>query len=124
MFVEASILSGAMSDRVGANVQYFWLLLNADKKQRLALLNTADPSQVDFLAELFYNFLNHFPLSHSERKSLKKKRFLSDIANIKRSVKARKIKIVKNKGQIINILTKYHDNLQSVIDSRQPQPQP
>lgn len=106
---------GTMSARLKANIHFFWLLLNGPARQKEALLKTADPEQVDFLAELVYNFLHHFPISEKERKALNRRRFLPKIASIKRSVKARKTMIVNHRRQFISTLIEHHSKLNSLI---------
>lgn len=107
-------------ERVKENLHFFWLLLHADHRQRVALLKTATPSQVNFLSELFYNLLHTLPLSEAERKPLRKRRFLKGVANIKLGVRARKAKIVAHHNQVIHVLDEYSGKLQGVIDAVQP----
>ena len=91
------------------------VLLKAELIQKKAILDTLDSGQVDFIGEIIHNFLNNFPIDKKELRKLIRRNTIKDIANFKRSNRFRKTLIKKNKKIISELLTKYRDNLMSLV---------
>ena len=91
------------------------VLLKGSLAQKKAILETLDDSQVGFISDLVFNFLNTFPLSRKERQRLYRKPGLLVIANPKKTVRHRKTLIKKYKKHIVDLLTKYEEDLTTLL---------
>ena len=104
-----------MEHRLKNNASFFNLLVNSDKSQKRALLDTVSQEQADFVAELLHNFIHSFPIPTAEKKKLARKKIFADVINLKRSYKFRKGKIKKCKKEIILLIEKYNKQLKSLL---------
>lgn len=108
-----------MAERVLKNQHFFHLLLTTHLPQKKALLQSLTNDQVDFLSEVFYNLLHVLPLTEKERKPLLRKKYLTQIGNIKRSYPYRKVRIKKYSKQLIQTLENYTRQFKGMLDSLQ-----
>ena len=83
--------------------------------QKKAILDTLAPMKGYFIGEIIHNCLNKFPRVIKELRKLIRRNTIKDIANFKRSNRFRKTLIKKNKKIISELLTKYRDNLMSLV---------
>lgn len=105
-----------MVNLLNSQSDFLSLLLKTGKQQRRAILDTLSDSQLNLLGEIFYNLINTFPISQSEKNSLSKKRFVKVLTDFKKRPKLRHTVAKKNKKQIEDILLKYKDNLLSLVE--------
>ena len=82
-------------------------------------MSSLSQAQVDLLSEVIFNLLNVVPLSDKARKTLKRKKFLVYISQLKRAVGARRKKLQAKKVQIIKILSEYRHELVKVVNANQ-----
>ena len=106
-----------MSPRVKENIHFFNLLLSTHLPQKRALLVTADKSQLDFLSELLHNIIFTLPTSDKHRAKLQRRKYLTDIANIKRSHAFRRQRVKKHAAQLIKLMDEFAPQLKKVLDS-------
>ena len=104
-----------MSPHVKENIHFFQLLLNTHKPQKKALLLTISNPQLDFLSELLHNIVFTLPAGDKQHNKLQKRKYLTDIANIKRSSSFRKQRVKKHAGQVIKLLDDFNPQLKKVI---------
>ena len=106
-----------MSPRVKENIHFFKLLLSTHPQQKKALLITADKPQLDFLSELLHNIIFTLPTSDKQRAKLQRRKYLTDIANIKRSHSFRRQKVKKHATQVIKLVDEFTPQLKKALDS-------
>ena len=104
-----------MSDRIRNNSAFYQLLLSSTYSQQKALLDTITPLQLDLISELIYNILYTVPIPDKDRKTLKRKKFLKEISDIKKSIRYRTSRVKKNKRQLLKVLDSYADNLLALL---------
>ena len=104
-----------MTQSLDTHAHFLSLLLQAQKNQRKALLETLSHAQLDFIGDLFYNLVNNFPINTQEKRSLSKKKFVRILTDLKKSYRLRLNTVKKNKKQIEQILLKYKDNLLTLV---------
>lgn len=109
-------LAAAMQ-RVKDNISYFDLLLNAHPLQKKALLSSSSDPQLDLLSEVLHNILKTLPLTLDEQRSLNRRRYLQEIAAIRRTHKYRRQRVKKHKLQIIKVLEQYSRELNDLINT-------
>ena len=77
-------------------------------------MTAANPAQVALISEMVWNLLYHLPITAESRKALLRKKGLKDVANFKRTLRFRKVKIIKHLKDVIDILEKYHKKLMHI----------
>ena len=107
-----------MSPRVRDNIHFFNLLLTSHPAQRRALLTTASNQQLDFLSELFHNILFTLSLTSKQKSSLQRKKFVRELANIKRSYSYRRQRAKRHAARLLKILDDFMPQLRQVLDSQ------
>ena len=104
-----------MSDRIRDNSSFLRLLLTTHSSQQKALLDTLSDEQVDLLSEVIYNILYTVPIPNNTRKKLQRKKYLKDIARIKRSRAFRRRHVRGKKRDIIKLLDTFAKELVTLI---------
>lgn len=103
-----------MSSRLRSNLHYLNLLLDSHKPQQKALLLTASNDQLDFISELIHNILFVVPITDKSRKALHRRKYLLEIANIKRSHNYRRQRVKRKALAILDLINEYQRELRSV----------
>lgn len=101
--------------RVNDNRAYFELLLHGRPIQRKALLETASDAQLDFLSELCYNILNTLPVRKGAREAMGRRKYMHEVANIKRSHAYRRQRVRKFKNKLLEAIDKVGKELKQVL---------
>ena len=104
-----------MSNRIRDNTPFLRLLLSTHFSQQKALLDSASDEQLDLLTELLYNILYTVPIPLVTRKKLQRKKYLKDLARIKRSRAFRRKQVRARKRDIIKLLIGYAKELNTLM---------
>lgn len=97
------------------NKAYFKLLLTAHPLQKRALLLSSNNEQLDLISEILHNILNTLPLEAAQKRQLNRRKYLSEIANIKRSHKYRRDRVKKFKCKLLKLLEDHSEQLGELL---------
>lgn len=103
-----------MSDKFIKSGDFLMLLLNAEKVQAKALLDTVSLNQASLIGEVVHNILTTVPIPTSERRKLNRKLYLKRIADLHRSYKSRKLEIKKHKKDLLDLFASYSHPLTQI----------
>jgi Fic family protein len=101
-----------MSALLDANYHFINLLLNTDRSQQFALLDTLTKSQIDLLSEIFFNLWSVVELDESQQKFMKRRGDnLRSLSQVNRSRRSRHNTIKLLRKRVLDILLEVKDNI-------------
>ena len=99
------------------NYHFINLLLNTDRIQQFALLETLTKSQIDLLTEIFFNLWSVVELDESQQKFMKRRGdSLHSLSQVNRSRRNRYNTIKHMRKRVLDILLAVKDNILNIDD--------